>query len=230
MIRAIALDDEPLALPILKAFSERTGHITMLGTFTRPDLALEYLKTAEVDLIFLDINMPLISGIEFYKELQKDTMVIFTTAHTEFAVESYELNAVDYLLKPFDYERFLKSVERAKEYHNFRRQKGQEAGQYLFVKVDYSITRVPIADIRYIEGQDNYVKIFLDNGKYLLVRMSMKAMQEQLPASAFIRVHRSYIVSLKKVTAIRNKTIHMEHAPEIPISALYLEDVMKHFL
>lgn len=229
MIRAIALDDEPLALPIIKAFSERTGHITMLETFTRPDLALEYVRTTPVDLIFLDINMPLITGIEFYKEMEGEPMVIFTTAHTEFAVESYELNAVDYLLKPFDYERFLKAIEKAREYHTYRRQREPETQQYLFVKVDYSITKVPLADIRYIEGQDNYVKIFLDTGKYLLVRSSMKAIQEQLPSAEFIRAHRSYIVSFKKVRAIRNRTIYMDDATEIPISALYLDDVLKLF-
>ena len=155
-------------------------------------------------------------------------MAIFTTGYSEYAVEGFNLNAVDYLLKPFEYERFLKAVEKAKEYHNFLHKKNPGTQQYLFVKVDYSITKIPLEDILYIEGQDNYLKIYLTNGKYVLVRMSMKTICQQIPAEDFLRIHRSYIVPFRKVDYVRNKTAHIGNL-EIPISAQYQDEVMARF-
>lgn len=228
MINAIALDDEPLALEIIKNFCNRTSEVTLLRTFTKASLALEYLQENPVDLLFLDINMPSISGIEFYKKVSPEVMAIFTTGYSEYAVEGFNLNAIDYLLKPFEYERFLKALEKAKEYHSYLHAKNPDAQQYLFVKVDYSITKIALDDILYIEGQDNYLKIYLTNGKYLLVRMSMKTICEQLPARDFLRVHRSYIVPFRKVDHVRNKTAYLGKL-EIPISAQYHDEVMARF-
>lgn len=228
MINAIALDDEPLALEIIKNFCNRTNDVTLLRTFTKAQLAHEYLKDNPIDLIFLDINMPGVSGIEFYKSISPEIMAIFTTGYSEYAVEGFNLNAVDYLLKPFEFERFLKAVEKAKEYHNFLHNKNPGAQQYLFVKVDYSITKIPLDDILYIEGQDNYLKIYLTNGKYLLVRMSMKTICQQLPENDFLRIHRSYIVPFRKVDFVRNKIAHIGKL-EIPISAQYQDEVMARF-
>jgi DNA-binding LytR/AlgR family response regulator len=179
-------------------------------------------------LLFLDINMPAISGIDFYKKVSKNTMVIFTTAYGEYAVEGFNLNAVDYLLKPFDFKRFLQAVEKAKEYLSYLQQRGNETPQYLFVKVDYSMVKVPFDEILYVEGLDNYIKIHFDNGKALLVRMSMKAIGEKLPPADFVRVHRSFIIPLSKVVSVRNKIISL-NAKEIPIGTNYVDDVMKLF-
>lgn len=228
MITAIAIDDEPLALEVLKGYCGKTEGLSLLRTFTNATAALSFIEENPVDLLFLDINMPSISGIEFYKKVSDDTLAIFTTAYSEYAVEGFDLKAMDYLLKPFDFDRFSKAIDRVKEYRKLLNQHGTAEQQYLYVKVDYSITKIPLADIKYVEGQDNYLKIHLDNGKYVLVRMSLKTIQEQLPAQDFIRIHRSYIVPFKKVTSMRNKNIYMGTL-ELPISGMYLDEVQQRF-
>ena len=228
MISAIAIDDEPLALEVLKGYCNKTEGISLVRTFANAGTALKFIEENPIDLLFLDINMPAISGIEFYKKVSAETLAIFTTAYSEYAVEGFDLKAMDYLLKPFDYERFCRAIDRVKEYKQLLHQKGENNPQYLYVKVDYSITKILLTDIKYIEGQDNYIKIHLENGKYVLVRMSMKTVQEQLPAQDFVRVHRSYIVPFKKVTSMRNKNIYMGTL-EIPISGMYMEEVQQRF-
>jgi len=228
MITAIAIDDEPLALDVIKAFCLKIDDLKLVSTYTEPGSAIKYLNDNAVDLLFLDINMPAISGLDFYKKVSKNTMVIFTTAYSEYAVEGFNLNAIDYLLKPFDFKRFQHAVDKAREYHSFIQLKSNDAPQYLFLKVDYSMVKVPFEEIFFIEGLDNYLKIHFDNGKTLLVRMSMKAISEKLPESEFVRVHRSYIIPLKKVRSVRNKIIHLDKQ-EIPIGTNYVDDVMKLF-
>ncbi len=223
-ITAIALDDEPLALDVIKTFCDKVDFIDLKKTFTETGDALSYLETNKVDLLFLDINMPSISGIELFKKLDKSILVIFTTAYTEYAVEGFNLDAIDYLLKPFEFARFKKAVEKVKEYYHYLHKKESEAQQYLFVRVDYSLVKVALVDILYIEGLDNYFKIHFDNGKTLLVRMSLKSVTEKLPADEFIRVHRSFIVPLSKVKYLRNKTLNLGQT-EIPIGTNYLENV-----
>jgi len=228
MITAIAIDDEPLALQIIKAYCGKVDFIELKGIFTETSTAMKYLQDSPVDLLFLDINMPAISGLDFYKMVSKETMVIFTTAYSEYAVEGFNLSAVDYLLKPFDFPRFRQSVEKAREYQAYMEHKEGAAPQDLFLRVDYSMVKVPISDIQYIEGLDNYIKIHFDNKKHLLVRMSMKTIAEKLPAADFVRVHRSYIICLSKVTSVRNKIVYMDKT-EIPIGTNYVEEVMKLF-
>jgi DNA-binding LytR/AlgR family response regulator len=228
MITAIAIDDEPLAISVIKTFCQKIDYVNLLKTFTETGPALKFLHDNPVDLLFLDINMPSISGIDFYKRISKNTMAIFTTAYSEFAVECFDLSAIDYILKPFEFSRFQKAVEKAKEYHSFFAHKDNLASQYLFVKADYSLVKVAFADILYIEGLDNYIKIHFENSKSLLVRMSMKAVSEKLPAQEFIRVHRSFIIKMHKVKSIRNKIIHLDKI-EIPIGTNYVEDVLKIF-
>ncbi len=228
MITAIAIDDEPLPLDVIKAFCSKVDYIKLVTTFTEAGAALKYLAASPVDLLFLDINMPAISGIDFYKKISRNTMVIFTTAYGEYAVEGFNLNAIDFLLKPFDFKRFQQAVEKAKEYFSYAQSKENEGQQYLFVRVDYSMVKVPLNEIHFIEGLDNYLKIHYDNGKTLLVRMSMKGIVEKLPAADFIRVHRSFIVPLSKITSVRNKTIYLDKK-EIPIGTNYVEDVLKLF-
>ncbi|GDX52405.1 DNA-binding response regulator [Bacteroidota bacterium] len=228
MIKAIAIDDEPLALNVIEAFCKELDFVDLQKTFTKPHDGLKYLKKFSVDLLFLDINMPPIRGIEFYKSIQQETMVIFTTAHREYAVESYELNAIDFLLKPFEKERFIKAVNRAKEFYTFRRQKEEIKNQFLFVRADYSLIKIALADILYIEGLDDYIKIILPDQKPIVTRMTMKNILEKLPAKEFFRVHRSFIIPFSKIQNVRNKNILISGV-EIPIGSSYEEGFMKLF-
>jgi DNA-binding LytR/AlgR family response regulator len=224
MITAVAIDDEPLALDVIKAFCERASVVTLVRTFTDTKEALKYLQKNPVDLLFLDIRMPAMSGIEFYKQLPNDTMAIFTTAYSEYAVEGFNLNAIDYLLKPFEYERFKKAVDKANEYHAALNVRDSVSQQYLYIRADYSIMKIAFTDIQYIEGLDNYLKIHLLDQKPIVARMSMKAMAEKLPEDEFVRVHRSYIIPFSKVTAVRNKIIHLGDI-QIPIGSNYVDVV-----
>lgn len=225
---AIAIDDEPLALEVINTFCQKVDYINLARTFTEPGVAFKYLQENPVDLLFLDINMPAISGIDFYKKVSDSAMAIFTTAYSEYAVECFNLSAVDYLLKPFDFSRFQKACEKAKEYSEFLSRKENNKPQHLFVKVDYSIVKIPLNEILYVEGLDNYLNIHYDNGKKLLVRMSMKGITEKLPADEFIRVHRSFIVPFSKVKSVRNKVIHLDKK-EIPIGTNYVDTVLNLF-
>lgn len=228
MIKAIAIDDEPLALSVISTFCKKVDFISLEKTFTEPGAAFAYLSENPVELLFLDINMPAISGIDFYKKVSDNTMAIFTTAYSEYAVECFNLSAIDYLLKPFEFGRFVKAVEKAREYSEFLAKKDTKQQQHLFLKVDYSVVKVAINEILYIEGLDNYLNIHFDNGKKLLVRMSMKGISEKLPGDEFIRVHRSFIVPFSKVTSVRNKIIYLDKK-EIPIGTNYVDDVLKLF-
>lgn len=228
MIKAIAIDDEPLALAIIETFCSRVDTLELVQVFTDTSKALAFLSEHQINLLFLDISMPGISGLELYKEIPESTMVIFTTSYSEYAIEGFNLSAIDYLLKPFEYERFVKAIEKAREYWEFVQQKESETKQFLFVKVDYSMMKVVVADILYIEGLDNYLKIYFDNAKPILVRMSMKVIMERLPGKDFIRVHRSYIVPLNKVKAMRNKMLFIGTI-EIPIGTNYVQSVSELF-
>jgi len=214
MIKAIAVDDEPPALEILETYCARTLGVQLIKTFTSTVKALEYLDNFPVDLVFLDINMPSLNGIEFSKRIPYRSMVIFTTSYTEYAVESYNLNAVDYLLKPYTYSRFEQAIEKARTAKRHQQTVGEQ--QYLILRVDYSLVRVALPDILFIEGLDNYLKVHLRNQNPIVVRMTMKALQEKLPEEEFVRVHRSFIVSISKVDSVRNKILFVGEE-EIPL-------------
>jgi DNA-binding LytR/AlgR family response regulator len=216
MIKAIALDDEPLALKIIETFCADIDFIELEKTFSKPNEALKYINKFPVDLIFLDIQMPSINGIDFYKNLDKNVMVIFTTAFPEYAVAGFELNAVDYLMKPFSFERFIQSVNKSKEYFNFLNSSSAGTPQnHFFIRADYKLIKVMYEDIVYIEGLNDYVKIFLLNQKPIIARMTMKNMLDRLPHESFIRVHRSYIVSKDKVTSLKNKNLFINFNNEM---------------
>lgn len=223
MIRAIALDDEPPALAVLEAFCRKTDYIDLQKTFTKSEEALKYLKKFPVDFLFLDINMPSISGIDFHKKLPHKVMVIFTTAYSEYAVQGFNLSATDYLLKPFSFDRFTMAMEKIKAQYELNHQKSEQ--QYLFVRADYSLLKIPIADIIFIEGLDDYLKIHIENQKTVVARMTMKAILEKLPSNEFYRVHRSFIVPKSKIEKIRNKVVHIKDE-EIPISASYEKEFL----
>jgi DNA-binding LytR/AlgR family response regulator len=228
MIKAIAIDDEPPALKIIEVFSSKAGFIDLAKSFTRPHDALKYLHKFPVDLIFLDIRMPSVTGIELCSQLPQEAMVIFTTAYSEYAVEGFNLNALDYLLKPFTFERFLQAANRAQDYYRFFHHQESVMQEYFFVRADYSLVKIMLAEVLFIEGLDDYLKIHLEGKKTVVARMTMKAMIEKLPADRFIRVHRSYIVPLDRIERVRNRVI-MIGSDEIPLGGSYEEDFLKTF-
>ena len=228
MIKAIAIDDEPPALKVIESFCSNAENIDLEKTFTSPNEGLKYLRKFPVDLIFLDINMPSVTGIDFYKSLERETMVIFTTAYSEYAVEGFNLNAVDYLLKPFTQERFQQAIKKANDYYAYTRQSPGTINQSLYIRADYSLIKINYEDIVLIESLDDYLKIFLSNEKIIVARMTMKSMVEKLPASEFIRVHRSFIVPFNRITQVRNKIISIADK-EIPIGGNYEEAFFRIF-
>jgi DNA-binding LytR/AlgR family response regulator len=229
MIKAIAVDDEPPALEIVANFCSKIEFIGLEKTFTKTEEAFQYIKDHPVDLIFLDINMPALSGIDFYKKIPQKILVIFTTAYTEFAIEAFNLKAIDYLLKPFTFQRFLAAAEKANEIFHFKNQTQPEPKpEVILLRVGYSLVKVFVADIIFIEGLDDYLKIHLRQQKPLVVRMTMKAMLEKLPPSDFIRVHRSYIISLHYIDSVRNKVISIADE-EVPIGNSYEAAFLAHF-
>jgi len=228
MIKAIAIDDEPPALRLIENFCSRTEYISLEKTFTMPAEALKHLRKFPADLVFLDIQMPSVNGLDFYKSIRQDTMVIFTTAYSEYAVEGFNLSAVDYLLKPFTFKRFQQAVAKAMDYYNYKKQSSGEASRYIFIRADYSLLKIALADIIYIEGLDDYLKIHLAGSNPIVARMTMKTMIEKLPARDFIRVHRSYIIPLNRIESYRNKTI-LVAGEEIPTGSSYEENFLKYF-
>lgn len=228
MIKAIAIDDEPPALQIIEAFCAETDFIQLEKTFSQPNEALKYLRKFPVDLLFLDIHMPSLSGLDLYKLVPQDTMVIFTTAHSQYAVEGFNLRAIDYLLKPFSKERFLQAVENAKEKFSARQKKEITEAQTLYIRADYSLIKINPSDIIYIEGLDDYIKINITDKKPIVTRMTMKAIMEKLPEAEFIRVHRSFIVAHSRIESVRNKTIKIADK-EIPLGGSYEESFLERF-
>jgi DNA-binding LytR/AlgR family response regulator len=216
MIQAIAIDDELPALQIIEIFCEQSGHIQLVRLFNKPNDALKYINKNPVDLIFIDINMPSLSGIDLVKSMKHDTMVIFTTAYSAYALEGFNLNAVDYLLKPFSFERFQQAIDKARNQLQLRQQPDPQGNQYLYIRADYSLLKIDLKDILFIEGLDDYLKIHLHQQKPIVARMTIKSMLEKLPEQQFMRVHRSYVVSLARISSIRGKVVHMGEE-EIPI-------------
>ncbi len=219
MLTCIAIDDEPLALELIKKYIGKIYFLELKGVFTDPFEARQVLETMKIDILFLDIQMPDINGIEFSRSLvDKNIAVIFTTAFSEYAVEGFNVDAIDYLLKPIEYDRFLKSVYKAKEYVDYLNHQELHDG-YVFVKSDYQMVKIILKDILYIEGLDDYIKIYLPN-KAVLTLMTLKTIMQKLPANEFIRVHRSYIVPISKIDHISRSKIKIIER-EIPIGVSY---------
>lgn len=226
MISCITIDDEPLALKQMSAYVEKTPGLELINSFTNAMKALEFLQENTVDLMFVDINMPDLSGMEFVKSLTKPPKFIFTTAYREYAVEGFNVDAADYLIKPISYSVFLKSVEKTKERYFKIPEKVVSVktdDEFLFIKSEYKILRVNFKHIKYIEGMRDYVRIHLDNEKPIMALLSMKKIAEQLPSSDFMRVHRSYIVNLNMITTIERSRIIFDRETYIPISDQYKE-------
>lgn len=227
-MKCIALDDEPLALAIIRDFCSRFPFMELEKTFYKASDAAKYLRKYPVDLLFLDIQMPDVSGIEFYKSLDPGPMVIFTTAYGEYALEGFNLSAVDYLLKPFEFERFAEAVQKAQDFYTYQKQSGRPETQYLFVRSSYRLVKIHFADILYIETMDDYLKIHVENRKPVITLMNLKAMEDKLPSTEFCRIHRSFLVRLDKINFVRNKLVAI-NTVEIPIGNRYEEEFNKRY-
>lgn len=228
MINAIAIDDEPLALNVIKSLCAKHERVNLQKTFTQPSEALRYLHKFPVDLIFCDIQMPSMTGISLVKLLRQNTMVIFTTAFSEYAVTSYELNAIDYLLKPINQRRFAQAIAKAVDYFDYIHKKDDSADKNIFIRSDFSLVKVPVSDILYIEGLADYLRIYIKNRKPIVARMPMKDMMEKLNSKDFIRVHRSYILPFSKIEAVRGGTIYIA-GQEFPIGRTYADDFFSRY-
>ncbi len=225
-LRTIAIDDEPLALSLLSDYISKTPFLELIGKFDNPLDAIEFLRKELVDLILVDIQMPDLTGTDFVRSLEISPKVIFTTAYPQYAIEGFKLNAIDYLLKPFSYDEFLKAVQKA------YKQAELEAGaattveannQFLFLKSEYKIRRINFNDILYIEGLKDYIKVFIKGEpKPILSLNSIKALEQKLPEDRFMRVHRSFIVNLEQIDTIERSRI-VFGKEYIPISDQYKE-------
>jgi DNA-binding LytR/AlgR family response regulator len=226
MIRTIAIDDEPLALQLVSSYIEKTPGLKLEGKFVNPIEASEYIEKNPVDLIFLDIQMPDLNGIEFTRLLEKGPKVIFTTAYEKYALEGYKLEVVDYLLKPFSYEEFISAVTKARKLLKLEEKDLpviEANNQFLFLKSDYKIRRINFNDILYIEGLKDYVKVYISNvPRPVLSLSSLKQLESKLPPDKFMRVHRSFIVNLDKVETIERSRI-VFGKEYIPVSDQYRE-------
>lgn len=227
MIKAIAVDDEPLALTVLEHFCTKHNDVVLERTFTSQREAQSYLEKFPVDLLFMDIQMPDNNGILFYKSLKNKPLVIFTTAFDHYAVEGFNVNAVDYLLKPIAYERFEQAIEKVKKTSHIGLMTQEDA--YILIRADYKLNKILLKDILYIEGLDDYIQIYLHKKSKIVARMSMKSMMEKLPEDAFIRIHRSFIVSMRHVTSVQSKQLFLNEQ-EIPIGDTYKNEVQKAFV
>jgi len=228
-ITCAIIDDEPLAAGLLESYARKTPYLQLTGSYNSAILAMKDLRENPVQLIFLDIQMPELSGIEFAKILPKDTRIIFTTAFPQYAVEGYKVNALDYLLKPISYEDFLKSTDKALEWYTvIQRQDTYRRDRFMFVKTDYKLQRINLDDILYIEGLKDYVRFYLKNGERVMSLMSMKKLEEYLPRPEFLRTHRSYIVHMTETPLVDRFRIVFGET-YIPVSENYKDDVQNYF-
>ena len=221
-IRGIAIDDEPIALSIISNFCNRKGGID-LSTYCEPRMGLEVIEKEKPDLVFLDIEMNSISGLDLAKHLPKECALIFPTAHAQFALEGFNLNEIDDLHKPFSYERFEQAVEKALRYLK-PKETGNDA---LVVKQEYNNVIIPLNDILYLEAMENYTKIYRLNGSYILSRTNLKSLQQTLPLANFIRIHKSFIVPISKISSYRNNQLLLNNNTALPIGRTYLNAVLQ---
>jgi DNA-binding LytR/AlgR family response regulator len=229
MLNCIAVDDEKLVLDLLVDNIQKVPFLHLVKRCKNAMEAAEVLHQEQIDLIFLDIQMPGLNGLQFLASLQNPPMVIFVTAYKEHALEGFNLNAVDYLLKPVSFDRFLKSCNKAYELYKLQQKPvtKEEQPDYFFVYVEYNLVKISIPEILYIEGMKDYVKIYLNSSsKPVITKMSMKAMEEKLSGHRFVRTHKSYIISASKVTAIKRDLICIGSL-ELPLSESYKPAVEK---
>lgn len=223
------IDDEPLAAGLLKSYALKTPFLNLTGTYGSAIEAMRHLRDEPVQLLFLDIQMPELSGIEFAKILPPDTRIVFTTAFQQYAIEGYKVSALDYLMKPVSYDDFLRAANKALDWFStVQRQQTYAKDRFMYVKSDYKLVRVALDDILYIEGLKDYVRIYLTDGQRIMSLMSMKKLEDYLPRPEFLRTHRSYIVHMTHVTQVDRLRI-VFGTEYIPISDSYKADVQQYF-
>lgn len=228
-ITCAIIDDEPLAAGLLESYAKKTPFLNLIGTYGSALEAMKELRDNPVQLLFLDIQMPELSGIEFARLLPADTKIVFTTAFQQYAIEGYKVNALDYLLKPIPYDEFLRAAHKAldcfvaKQTHD-----AYTRDRFMYVKSDYKLLRIALDDILYIEGLKDYVRIYLADGTRVMSLMNMKKLEDYLPHPEFLRTHRSYIVHMSQATTIDRLRIVFGHQ-FIPISDSYKEEVQQYF-
>ncbi|NIJ50865.1 LytR/AlgR family response regulator transcription factor [Dyadobacter arcticus] len=222
-MNCIAIDDEPLALQILEKYMSSFPLLNLVKTFDDAVEGAVFLRNNSVDLLFIDINMPDLSGLDLVSQLAQKPMVIFTTAYKNFAHEGFELEAVDYLLKPISFERFEKAVHKALDRYQFKKANQEEVSGSIVVRSEYKMIKVALNDIEYIEGMEDYIKIHLQSTRHpVLTLMSLKGILEMLPENQFSRIHRSYIVPDIFVKSIQNKKVKLVTDIELPVSDSYV--------
>jgi Response regulator of the LytR/AlgR family len=221
-VNCLIIDDEPWALDLMEDFISKVPYLHLAGRCEGPVSAFPYFEKDDIDLLFLDIRMPDLSGTQFLKTLNKKPAVIFVTAHNEFAVEGFELDAIDYLLKPVSFDRFMAAVNKAYEYISIRKAKNQlRKDDFLFIKTSHKIQKIFYSDILYMEGLKDYTKIHLaDSKKPFVTLQSLKYFESRLPRDEFIRIHRSYIISLRRVDTVSRKAVLLGDT-ELPCSEHY---------
>ena len=226
MIRCIAIDDEPLALELLADNISKVPYLRLIAACDNALEAMKIMEAQSIDLIFLDIQMPGLTGLQFIQSMTAKPMIILITAYEKYALQGFDLNVTDYLVKPVSLDRFVNACNKAKELFVLRTQPrpANDAG-FFFVNVDYSLVKIITADIVYIEGLKDYIKIHLKSSQRPIVtRMPMKTIEEQLPADAFIRIHKSYIVSIAYITAVRKSSVFIDTL-ELPVSDNYRDTI-----
>ncbi|MEI6173628.1 MAG: LytTR family DNA-binding domain-containing protein [Bacteroidota bacterium] len=224
MIRCIAIDDEPLALKQIADYIRKTPFLELAGQCESALQAIELLEKTPVDLMFVDVNMPDLSGIDFVKTLENPPFIVFVTAYSEYALEGFRVDAIDYLLKPISYSDFLKSANKVKTWFDAMQQKPAEVmsnKDFLFIKSEYKILRINFDDIKYIEAMSEYIRIHLVNSKPVMTQLSMKSIEDQLPEDRFMRVHRSFIINLSKISVIERNRIVFDGTVYVPVSDQY---------
>ncbi|SDS51602.1 two component transcriptional regulator, LytTR family [Polaribacter sp. KT25b] len=219
-IRCLIIDDEPSSQNVLKSFIQKIDYLELIHVCNNALEALEFLKSNTVDLFFLDINMPQLSGIDFYKSLKNPPKVIFTTAYSEYALEGFEVDATDYLLKPFSFDRFVKAVSKVKDLNDAKI-------DYIIVKSDKKLHQIKIEDIYFIEGLGDYIKVHLKNN-YLVTYKSLKMMHNLLPKSIFIQVHKSFIINKNKLDYIEGN-LAIINSQKVPLGQKYKKEFLDHF-
>ena len=225
MIKVLAIDDEPLALQQLARYIEQIPYLDLVAECQSAVEARHIIEEETIDAVFVDINMPDLNGMDFVRSLSAPPMVVFTTAYSEYAIEGFKVNAIDYLLKPFGLDDLKRAANKVKEQYDLRNTatvSSVDEDDALFLKTEYKVVRINIGDIRYVEGMSEYLRIYLDDRpKPLIVLLSMKKLEERLPSHTFMRIHRSYIINLRKIQEVNKNRVIMDADTYLPIGDMY---------
>ncbi len=221
-LKCIAVDDEPLALDVISKYIESLPYLEFMGRFTNSIKAMDFLKNNQIDLLFIDIQMPDLNGFQIIEELEPKPLIILTTAYGEYALDGFKVNAIDYLLKPIEFENFERSVQKARQWF-VARTNIQTNKEFLYIKSGYKIIRLNFSEIEFIQGMSEYIKIHISTGKPIMSLMPLKALEEKLPSDKFMRVHKSFIVNLDKINVIERGEIYYDDGTIIPVSSQYKE-------